>query len=303
VNYAFFRDTGALTDQLLSALEPWCPALRALPRTFAAGIPPDATFESVLGPGLRVTCRDTVTRVHFLAEFTPADAARDFGVLRLDRQGMHFALERADPRVRALIGEGFLVHARYDVAAACFRAAAGASPDRELSYPLAVSLAAARRASEAETLWSRASRAGRMLDAGTMAVRLLGVGPAAAGRETTLVRVRSLAASVLRTPWDAGAQHELGRVLLEAGRARDAAFALSVAAGITGKAVDIAWLGRAYDAMGAEDEAYAAYTTALSAGLPKDIYSIVRDRFMAIGRARMAAEAGNEPAPGGAERR
>jgi tetratricopeptide (TPR) repeat protein len=142
-----------------------------------------------------------------------------------------------------------------------------------------------------------------MLDAGTMAVRLLGVGPAAAGRETTLVRVRSLAASVLRTPWDAGAQHELGRVLLEAGRARDAAFALSVAAGITGKAVDIAWLGRAYDAMGAEDEAYAAYTTALSAGLPKDIYSIVRDRFMAIGRARMAAEAGNEPAPGGAERR
>ena len=295
VNYAFFRDTGALTGRLLAALEPLCPSLRSQPPIFAAGIPPDATFESVLGPGLRVTCRDTVSRVHFLAEFTPADARRDFDVLRLDPQSMRFSLEPADTRVRALIGEGFLVHARYDVAIACFRAAAGANPDRELSYPLTVALAAARRQSEAESLWRQVSRGGQVLDAETMTTRLLGGRSAAGASESTFATVRSRVAQVLHTPWDAGAQHELGRMLLEAGRAREATFALSVAAGSTGKAVDIAWLGRGYDAMGAEDEAYAAYTTALSAGLPKDLYPIVRDRFVALGRSRMGAEAENLP--------
>src|SRR5262245_19530593 len=124
VNYAFFRDSGALTTRLLDALEPWCASLRSLPRTFVAGLPPEPLFEQILGPGLRVSCRDTVSRVRFLAEFEPADAATDFGVLRFEPHSVRFLHERADARVRARIGEGFLVHARYEVAAACFAAAA-----------------------------------------------------------------------------------------------------------------------------------------------------------------------------------
>jgi hypothetical protein len=287
VNYAFFRETGALSTRLLNALEPWCGSIRSLPRTFAASLPDEPVFESVLGPGLRVTCRDTVARVRFLSEFTPADARTAFGVLRFDAAATRFVHERADLRVRALIGEGFLIHGRYDVAAACFEAAGDERPgDRELSYPLTVSLAAAGRAAEAERRWRAALARGGVLDAGTMAVRLLGraAPPAPAASDTGLAVLTPLAAAALREPWRADPHRALGQALLARGRARDATFELSVAAGITHEIADLAWLAQGYEDMGALDEALAAYQRALSAGLRGDLYTTTRTRFLALAR-------------------
>jgi tetratricopeptide (TPR) repeat protein len=287
-NYEFFRETGALSERLLAALEPWCESLRALPRTFAAGIPPEAAFESVLGPGLRVTCRDTVARVRFLADFTPADALTEFGVLRFEASAVRFFHERADARVRARIGQGFLIHGRYDVAAACFEAAAEGRPaDRELSYPLVVALAAAGRGTEAERGWRAASTRGGVLDAATMAARLLG--RATPAPDSELAALAPLAAAALRAPWEAGPHRALGRALLTGGRAREATFELAVAGGITHDVADLAWLAQGYEAMGALDEALAAYQRALSAGLPGELYDSTRTRFLALARRTGAA--------------
>jgi len=286
VNYAFFRETGALSTRLLDALEPWCGSIRSLPRTFAASLPDQPVFESVLGPGLRVTCRDTVTRVRFLSEFTPADARTTFGVLRFDATTTRFVHERADLRVRALIGEGFLIHGRYDVAAACFEAAGEERPgDRELSYPLAVSLAAAGRAADAERRWGEASARGSALDARTMAARLMGgAATGATVPDTTLARLAPLTAAALRAPWLPDPHRALGQALLARGRARDATFELSVAAGITHDVADLAWLAQGYEDMGALDEAYGAYQSALSTGLKGDLYITTRNRFLALTR-------------------
>jgi tetratricopeptide (TPR) repeat protein len=298
-------------------LEPWCASLRALPRTFAAGVPPDPVFESVLGPGLRVTCRDTVSRVRFLADFTPADARTEFGVLRFDPRTERFFHERADTRVRARIGEGFLIHARYEVAAACFEAAVGGRPvDRELSYPLVVALAAAGRSGEAERDWRAARERGAVLDAATIAARLLGrvtpvadaggaarpegsrgaMAPAEAP-DTAVAALAPLAAAVLRAPWEAGPHHALGLALLGRGRVRESTFELAIAGGITHAAADLAWLGQGYEAMGALDEALAAYRRSLSAGLPTGLYESTRARFFALGGARASGEPGGGPSP------
>jgi len=289
VNYAFFRETGALSTSLLAALEPWCASIGSLPRTFMAGVPPNQAFETAIGPGLRVTCRDTVARVRFLAEFTPADAGADFGVLRFDPGSVRFTHEAADARVRARVGEGFLIHARFDVAAACFEVAAGKAPDRELSYPLAAALAAAGRGAEVRTLWRDAAARGAVLDAETLAGRLSGSPVTSAGGGTsgrgapdrTLVR---LAAAVLREPWEAETHRALGRELLAQGRAREATFELAVAAGIGRGNPDLAWLAQGYEAMGLVDEALSAYRRALAAGLPRDLYTVTRDRFVALTR-------------------
>jgi hypothetical protein len=285
VNYAFFRDTGSLSDRLLEALAPWCGLLRALPRTFVAGVPPDAAFESVLGPGLRVTCRDTVARVRFLADFAPGDARDEFGVLRFDARTMRFVHERADARVRARVGEGFLIHARYDVAAACFEAAAGETPDRELSYPLAVALAAAGREADARSVWREAGRRGAVLDAATMTDRLRGrAAPAGPASRDDTGRLTPLAAAALRAPWEAEPHRALGRELLAVGRGREAALELAAAAGIGREMSDLAWQGRGYEAMGALDEALAAYRRALETGLRGDLYDSTRTRFIALVR-------------------
>ena len=94
-----------------------------MPVPFAAGVPPDATFQTVLGPGLRITCQSDLD-VRFLAQFTPEDAAQPFGVLRFDPRTVTFLHERADARSRLRIGEGFVMFGRYDVALAAFEAAA-----------------------------------------------------------------------------------------------------------------------------------------------------------------------------------
>ena len=290
VNYAFFRETGALSNGLLAALEPWCASIGSLPRTFVAGVPPNQAFETATGPGLRVTCRDTVARVRFLAEFTAADAGTDFGVLRFDPRSMRFTHEAADARVRARVGEGFLIHTRFDVAAACFEAAAGRTPDRELSYPLAAAVAAAGRGAGARARWRDAVARGAVLDAETMADRLSGAsgatGPGGApvgpvGTEGGLVR---LAAAALREPWEAGPHRALGRELLLLRRWREATFELAVAAGIGHEPADLAWLAQGYEGMGLVDEALAAYRRALEAGLAKDLYAVTRDRFLALTR-------------------
>jgi hypothetical protein len=306
VNYAFFRDTGELSDGLLAALAPWCASIGALPRTFVAGVPPEQVFETAIGPGLRVTCRDTVPRVRFLADFTTADARSDFGVLRFDPRTGRFTHERADARVRARVGEGFLIHTQFAVAAACFEAAAGLAPNRELSYPLAVTLAAAGRGAEARTTWRDAVRRGAVLDPDTMAHRLAasvaaaraagpdsarpagpgsarpgGTAGAAAARERKLV---PLSAAALREPWEAGPHRALGRALLELGLAREATFELAAAAGIGRGNPDLAWLAQGYEAMGLTDEAVVAYRRALEVGLAGDLYATTRDRFVALTR-------------------
>jgi tetratricopeptide (TPR) repeat protein len=285
VNYAFFRDTGALSAQLLAGLAPWCDAIRSLPRTFVAGLPPDEVFVSALGPGLRVTCRDTVSRVFFLADFTPADAGAEFGVLRYERGEGRFVLERADRRVRVLVGEGFLIHARYDVACACFEAAARESLDRELSYPLVAALAAAGRNGEARARWSEAARGGRTLDPATMAARLGAIGSAGSPDTLDPRALVPLAATALRAPWEAEPHRALGAALLAGGRARQATFELAVAAGISRQNADLARLAQGYQAMGLVDEAIAAYRQALSAGLPRPLYEETRDRLIALMRA------------------
>jgi len=287
VNYAFFRETAALSDGLLAALEPWCGSIGSLPRTFMAGVPPNPAFETAIGPGLRVTCRDTVARVRFLAEFTPADAGRDFGVLRFDPRTASFMHERADARVRARVGEGFLIHTRFDVAAACFEAAAGHAPDRELSYPLAVALAAAERAAEARAIWRDAVGRGASLEAGAMTTRLSG-GPGAgdATRGRTLL---PLVAAALREPWEAEPHRALGRALLALDRPREATFELAVAAGIGRENADLAWLAQGYEAMGLMDEAHEAYRRALEIGLAGDLYTTTRDRFLVLARRNAAA--------------
>jgi len=284
VNYAFFRDTGALSTQLLAGLAPWCDAIRSLPRTFVAGLPPDEVFVSVLGPGLRVTCRDTVSRVFFLADLTPADAGAEFGVLRYEGREGRFVFERADRRVRARVGEGFLIHARYDVASACYEAAARESLDRELSYPLVAALAAAGRSAEARVRWSEAARGGWTLDPATMATRLRAIG--AAGSPDTLDprALVPLAATALRTPWEPEPHRALGAALLAGGHARPATFELAVAAGISRQNADLARLAQGYQAMGLVDAAITAYRQALPAGLPRHLYEETRDRLFALMR-------------------
>jgi tetratricopeptide (TPR) repeat protein len=290
VNYAFFRDTGALSAQLLAGLAPWCDSLRAMPRTFAAGVPPGEVFESAFGPGLRVTCRDTAVRVRFLAEFAPDDASSEFAVLRFDARSGQFALERADARVRARVGEGFLIHARFDVAAACFESVTGA-PDRELTYPTTVALAAAGRERDARARWAEATARGAVLDPATMAGRLSGAAAGGSPGGDAAAALTPLAAAVLRAPGEAAPHRVLGQALLDGGRAREAAFELAVAAGIARGNDDLARLAPAYEAMGLLDEAIAAYRRALDGGLREPLYGQTRDRFMALMR-RTRAEAG-----------
>ncbi|MBI3540486.1 MAG: tetratricopeptide repeat protein, partial [Candidatus Eisenbacteria bacterium] len=91
-------------------------------------------------------------------------------------------------------------------------------------------------------------------------------------------------AAALRTPWTPEPHRALGQALLARQRAREAALELAVAAGISRGAVDLAWLGQAYEAMGAVDEALAAYRRALTVGLPRDIYAVTRNRFFALER-------------------
>jgi hypothetical protein len=277
--YAGAAAEAARTRPLIDALSLLCRSMSAVPRTFAASVPPDSAFRLALGSGTCVTCRDPRISVRFLAEFKPEDAATEFGVLRYDAAAARFVHERADPRVRARIGEGFLVFARPGAAAACFAAALEASPGNpELSYPLVVALAAAGKLDEARARWQTALQGGTFPSAETLAMRLVG-GFGGAAPDSIESVVVGLAGRVLVDPLAAAPHGALGRQLLDMQYARSAAIEFTAASGIGKRGQDVYWLARAYDAMGARPEALEAYRAALARGLDSLTYGAARGRF------------------------
>jgi hypothetical protein len=294
VNIAFFRDASAMTTPMLQSLRPWCDSLRAVPRIFAVGLPPDATFQTVLGPGARVTCRAPDLDVRFLPEMTPEDARGSFALLRPDPQRGALLLERASAMTRARIGEGFLVYGRYPLARACFDAAsADRGPDPELAYPAACARAADGDSAASRDGWLAARGAGAVLEVDDVVGRLVATATRGASYDPDSLRraIRPLVARAFAAPWRAAGHRALGRALVETPQARVAALELSIAAGISGEAEDVAWLATAYEGLGATDEARLAYETALSRGLPAAAFERARKRFMALG----GATAGSTP--------
>ena len=276
---AAIRAEAATIGPLLAALRPRCRELATVPRTFAVGVPPDSTFRLVLDPGARVVCRDARVAVRFVAELTSEDAARPFGVLRFDPSAPSFRFEAADAQVRARVGEGLLVFARHAPAAACFEAAIAERPDdRELVYPTVVALAAAQRLAEARARWEAATRAGLAPRPDTLATRLL-AGYSGDDAEAVRREVTRRAVAVVSDPTSAAAHLDLGRYLLQIGRARSGTLEISVACGIGRRSQDIFWLARGYDAMGAQAEALEAYRATLSGGLDSTNYSVARERL------------------------
>jgi len=283
VNIEFFRATAAVTDQLLAPLEPSCDALRTASRLFAIGVPSDLAFRTTLGPGLRVACRDTALSVRYLAEFEPADATRRFGVIRWLDRDQRLIFEPSNALTLARIGEGFLLHARYDEATACFDAAAAALPgEHELIYPRVLALAAAGHADSARAVWRAATAAGFAPPADTLVSRFAyGVSPAR--RDSARIALRPLVLAATRDPADADAASRLGRGLLVLGLTRQATLALSVAHGIAHRPTDLVWMAQALEAGGEPDLARDAYIRALQVGLPDPVYEIAKTRLIALG--------------------
>jgi len=279
---AAVRARAASLSPVLDALRPWCPQLRSVPRTFAAGVPPDSAVRLALDPGARVVCHDPDVAVRFMAELTADDAARPFGVLRRDASGSGLRFETADAQVRARVGEGLLVFARHAPAAACFEAALAERPDdRELLYPTVAALAAAQKTDEARSRWEAARHAGLAPTADTLAQRLM-IGFSGTDRAGAQREIARLAEDVVRDPTSAAAHLTLGKSLLQWGSARSAALELSVACGIGRRSQDVFWLARAYDAMGARLEALEAYRATLAGGLDSTEYRFARARLPAL---------------------
>jgi hypothetical protein len=281
-SYASAAREAARTAPLIAALQPWCHSLATTPVTFAAAIPPDSAFRLALGPGACVECRNPGLAIRFLAELRPADAERPFGVLHYDPESGRFRHERADARVRARIGEGLLVYARPDVAAACFAAAIGEGGDEhELVYPLVASLAAAGDSVAARARWQEARARGAFPAADTLAMRLVG-GFAGSAPDSLERVVVGLAGRVVTNPLAAAPHLALGRQLLGMQRARSATIEFSVGSGISRRSQDVYWLALGYDALGARPEALEAYRTALSGGLDSTTYRQARARFVQL---------------------
>jgi len=208
-----------------------------------------------------------------------------FGLLHFDRQRVRFEFERADARVRALVGEGLLIYARHAPAAACFEAAAAERPqDRELVYPLVTSLAAAQREADARARWASAQHQGLAPSADTLAARLL-FGDASSDAAAARAAGTRLVNAVLDDPTAAAPHLALGRFLLERGRARAATIEISVACGIGRRSQDVFWLAQGYDAIGARAEALEAYRAALAGGLDSTTYPVARGRLADLLRA------------------
>lgn len=93
-----------------------------------------------------------------------------------------------------------------------------------------------------------------------------------------------LAAAALRAPWESEPHRALGRALLGRDRPREATFELSAAFGMSHDNADLAWLARGYEAMGAIDEALAAYQRSLQLGLRGALYDTTRAHFVALVR-------------------
>jgi tetratricopeptide (TPR) repeat protein len=282
-NIAFFAASAGITDALLGPLEPSCDALRSASRLFTIGVPNDLLFRTTLGPALRVTCRDTALVLRPLSDFRAADAARPFGVVRWLARDQRLAYEPANALTLARIGEGFLLEGRYEEAAACFDGAVAALPaERELTYPHVLSLAAAGQSDRARSLWAAARADGRAPAPDTLLARFLyGITPA---RRDSAHRVLApLVAAAVHDPADADAASELGRALLALGLTRQATIALSVAAGIAHRPADLVWLAEALEAGNEPDAARTLYIRALGIGLPRDLFTIAKNRLIVLG--------------------
>jgi hypothetical protein len=128
VNHAFFRDNARLTAQMLDPLVPWCDVLRGVPRVVALGVPRQALFESLLGPALRVTCRDTVTRVRWPDSVRPDEMRSRFSLVRFEPDAMSFRVEPPDRTARVELAETLVLWRRHASAAACLAVAASEAP-------------------------------------------------------------------------------------------------------------------------------------------------------------------------------
>ncbi len=295
VNYAFFRDQQALTAELLASARTQCDLLSRARVAFAIGVPPEPFYQAVLGPGLRVTCHDPKLDVRFLVDFTERDARADFAVVRMDLARARVIVEPALPQTRARIGEGFLLYARPEPAAACFDAAAEAMPGAaELVYPRVISLAAARRTDDARRVWAEARRRGQTPTAELLASRFLAGGDSTA--DSTRRAFRELCGVLLRDPTEPEPHEWIGRRLLALGRTRAAGLELAVAWGIRRDNRNLVWLAEAYREMGSLGEAWDAYRTALT-GVQEPEYSIARRRFLEMGTERPTR--GDRRTPGG----
>lgn len=286
LNAARVRAEADRTALLLARIEPWCSAIRHDEATYVVGMERDATFDFLFGPGLRVMCRDT-SRVRPLAELTPEAARGEFGLLRFDPRELRFVHEMADARVRRLIAENYLVRGRLDVGLALIETARQERDDPELRYLHTSALAAAGDSAAAAAAWAAAIRDGARPRADSLTLRMLAGLPAAAA-DSLFGSTRQLVKGVLLDPTAAAPHAALGRHLLAAGRPRTAAMELGLAWGIGQRAADLAWLATAYEAIGAPEEARAAYQRALAAGLRGPEFDRARDRFARLERSAQA---------------
>jgi len=283
VNLMLLREGAEPVQHLGATVALLCEPLRRTPIGFVAGVAPDPMVGALLGPVARVSCRDTTLDLRLLADFRPGDAWHAFLIIHDDPATGQVSTEAATALIRARIGEGFLVHAHPEVAAACFEAALSERPDDpELAFPLALSLTAAGRDSAARAAWESARARGAAPAPDTLAARLLYGAPddhVAAARGPVAAAVLALT----RDPSDSTAARALGTVLLDAGAARSAAIAWAVAWGRTGAATDLVEYGAALEALGEPDMAREAYERALASGLPRPVYARARSRLLALG--------------------
>jgi tetratricopeptide (TPR) repeat protein len=282
VNLALLRQGAEPVRQLGATVALLCEPLRRTPKGFLTGVAPDPMLAALLGPVARVTCRDTTLDLRLLADFGADDAWRAFLIVHDNPGTGQVSTEPANALIRARIGEGFLVHAHPEVAAACFEAALSERPDDpELAFPLALSLTAAGRDSTARAAWESARARGAAPAPDTLAARLLYGAPedrAAAAHGPVTAAVMALT----HDPSDSSAARALGKALLDAGAARSAAIAWAVAWGRTGAATDLVEYGAALEALGEPDLAREAYQRALASGLPRPVYARARSRLAAL---------------------
>ena len=283
VNLMLLQTQARPIADLNRTLATLCEPLRATPKGFLAGVPPDPMLSVLLGPAARVACRDTTLDLRLLADFRTADAWHAFLVIHGNPATGQVMAEPANALVRARIGEGYLVHARPDVAAACFEAALSERPDDpELAFPLALALTASGRDSAARASWESARARGAAPAPDTLAARFLYGAPGdrvAAARAPVTAAVTALT----RDPSDSTAARALGRALIAAGAARSGAIAWAVAWGHTGSNSDLVEYAGALEALEEPDLAREAYQRALAGGLPRPLYDRARERLSALG--------------------
>ncbi len=129
-----------------------------------------------------------------------------------------------------------------------------------------------------------------------MARRLL-VGYAGSAPDSARAEIARRARRVSDDPISAEAHLDLGRALLDLGRARSGTLEISVACGIGRRSQDVFWLARGYDAMGARMEALEAYRAALAGGLDSTRYAVARRRLVELLRELGPSAFGVGPRP------